>query len=233
KRGFASEKDICSLSSGNVISGQEKAGQNAFMRSLDEKMNQVKVEKFAHKDSEFRSVGRESSDLPSTQQHGTVSGHDTTFLSRSEKKMLHNKKVYKLIEKYSVLLVCSADNVGSNQLQAIRQHLKPDSVVFLGKNAMMKKSIQTYAEKSGNIVYQNMIPLLVGNVCLIFTKGDLIDVIVPPGNTVLELMKKGDTASSSELDLLSKLGIRQFSHGLVVKAMYGNGSVFDPAVLDL
>ncbi|GLJ40577.1 hypothetical protein SUGI_0837640 [Cryptomeria japonica] len=62
-----------------------------------------------------------------------------------------------------------------------------------------------YAEKSGNMVYLNIIQLLVG---LIFTKGDLkevreevakykvgaaarvVDVVVPPGNTVLDLVEK-------------------------------------------
>ncbi|GLJ29295.1 hypothetical protein SUGI_0577600 [Cryptomeria japonica] len=217
-----------SLSSGKVISKEEKAGQDAFMRSLNEKMNQMNLGKLGSK-----SVGKESSDLPSAKYHGAVPGNDTALLSRSEKKMVHNKKVYKLIEEYDQLLVCSADNVGPHQLQSIRQHLRPNSVVFLGKNAMMKTAIKAFAEKSGTIVYQNMIPLLVGNVALIFTKGGLIDAVVPPGNTVLELMKKGEKASSSEADLLAKLGILPLSHGLVVKAMYGNRSVFDPAVLDI
>jgi len=33
--------------------------------------------------------------------------------------------------------------------------------------------------------------------------------------------------------LLSKLGIRPFSYGLVVLSIYDNGSVFSPEVLDL
>lgn len=79
----------------------------------------------------------------------------------------------------------------------------------MGKNTMMKRSIRIHAEKTGNNAYLNLIPLLVGNVGLIFTKGDLkevseevakykvgaparvglvapIDVIVPPGNTGLD-----------------------------------------------
>jgi len=99
--------------------------------------------------------------------------------------------------------------VGSKQLQNIRSGLRPDSIVLMGKNTMMKRSIRLYAEKSGNTAYQNLIPLLVGNVGLIFTKGDLkevreevakykvgaparvglvapVDVVVPPGNTGLD-----------------------------------------------
>ncbi|KAF5446755.1 hypothetical protein F2P56_032358 [Juglans regia] len=88
-----------------------------------------------------------------------------------------------------------------------------------------------------------------------------IDVVVPPGNTGLdpsqtsffqvlniatkinkgtveiitpvEIIKKGDKVGSSEAALLSKLGIRPFSYGLVVLSVYDNGSVFSPEVLDL
>uniref|UniRef100_A0A0C9RKM8 60S acidic ribosomal protein P0 n=1 Tax=Wollemia nobilis TaxID=56998 RepID=A0A0C9RKM8_9CONI len=204
--------------------------------------------------------------------------------TKAEKKVLYDKKICELLEHYTQVLVCLADNVGSNQLQAIRQGLRPDSVVLMGKNTMMKRSIRIYAEKSGDTSYVNLIPLLVGNVGLIFTKGDLkevreevakykvgaparvglvapVDVVVPPGNTGLdpsqtsffqvlniptkinkgtveiitpvELIRQGEKVGSSEAALLAKLGIRPFSYGLIVKAVYDNGSVFDPAVLDL
>ncbi|KAM3697869.1 hypothetical protein ACB098_06G145800 [Castanea mollissima] len=84
-----------------------------------------------------------------------------------------------------------------------------DSVVLMGKNTMMKRYIRIHADNTGNNAFLNLIPLLVGNVGLIFTKGDLkevneevakykvgalacvglvapIDVVVPPGNTDLD-----------------------------------------------
>ncbi|KAH0637421.1 hypothetical protein KY289_037336 [Solanum tuberosum] len=169
-------------------------------------------------------------------------------------------------------------------MQGIRKGLRGDSVVLMGKNTMMKRSVRIHAKSTGNDAFLNLIPLLVGNVGLIFTKGDLkeikeevakykvgaparvglvapVDVIVPPGNTGLdpsqtsffqvlniptkinrgtveiitpvELIKKGDKVGSSEAALLSKLGIRPFSYGLVVISVYDNGSVFSPEVLDL
>jgi len=74
---------------------------------------------------------------------------------------------------------------------------------------MMKRSVRIHADKTGNNAFLSLIPLLVGNVGLIFTKGDLkevseevakykvgaparvglvapIDVVVPPGNTGLD-----------------------------------------------
>lgn len=129
--------------------------------------------------------------------------------SKAEKKIAYDQKLCQLLDEYTQILVAAADNVGSNQLQNIRRGLRGDSVVLMGKNTMMKRSIRIHAEKTGNKAFLNIIPLLVGNVGLIFTKGDLkevseevakykvgaparvglvapVDVVVPPGNTGLD-----------------------------------------------
>ncbi|XP_059625232.1 large ribosomal subunit protein uL10-like [Cornus florida] len=171
--------------------------------------------------------------------------------SRMEKKIKYDQKLCDLLDMYSQILI---------------------------------RSIKMHVQKTGNNEFLSLVPLLVGNVGLIFTKGDLkevsdevakykvgaparvglvapIDVVVPPGNTGLdpsqtsffqvlniptkinkgtveivtavELIKKGDKVGSSEAALLSKLGIRPFSYGLIVVSVYDNGSVFNPEVLDL
>ncbi|CAN6471344.1 unnamed protein product [Victoria cruziana] len=129
--------------------------------------------------------------------------------SKADKKIMYDKKLCQLLDEYSQVLIAAADNVGSNQLQSIRKGLRGDSVILMGKNTMMKRTIRLHSEKTGNKAFLNLIPLLVGNVGLIFTKGDLkevreevskykvgaparvglvapIDVIVPPGNTGLD-----------------------------------------------
>ncbi|CAA3005608.1 60S acidic ribosomal P0 [Olea europaea subsp. europaea] len=130
-------------------------------------------------------------------------------VSKAEKKIAYDQKLCQLLDEYTQVLVVAADNVGSNQLQNIRKGLRGDSMVLMGKNTMMKRSVRIQAEKTGNTVILNLIPLLVGNVGLIFTKGDLkevseevakykvgaparvglvapVDVVVPPGNTGLD-----------------------------------------------
>ena len=129
--------------------------------------------------------------------------------TKAEKKLSYDQRLRQLLDEYSQILVAAADNVGSNQLQNIRRGLRGDSIVLMGKNTMMKRSVRLHAEKTGNSAFLNLIPLLVGNVGLIFTKGDLkevseevakykvgaparvglvapIDVVVPPGNTGLD-----------------------------------------------
>lgn len=129
--------------------------------------------------------------------------------SKADKKIAYDAKLCQLLDDYTQILVAGADNVGSLQLQSIRKGLRGDSVVLMGKNTMMKRSVRIHAEKTGNQAFLNLIPLLVGNVGLIFTKGDLkevseevakykvgaparvglvapCDVVVPPGNTGLD-----------------------------------------------
>ncbi|XP_071734426.1 large ribosomal subunit protein uL10z-like isoform X1 [Rutidosis leptorrhynchoides] len=129
--------------------------------------------------------------------------------SKAEKKIAYDAKLCQLLDEFTQVLVVAADNVGSNQLQNIRHGLRGDSVILMGKNTMMKRSIRIHAEKTGNNEILNLIPLLIGNVGLIFTKGDLkevreevakykvgaparvgliapVDVVVPPGNTGLD-----------------------------------------------
>ncbi|KAI5675019.1 hypothetical protein M9H77_05969 [Catharanthus roseus] len=129
--------------------------------------------------------------------------------SKMQKKVLYDQKLCKLLDTYTQILIVGADNVGSNQLQSIRTGLRGDSVILMGKNTMMKRSIRIHAENTGNTSFLPLIPLLVGNVGLIFTKGDLkevsdevskykvgaparvglvapVDVVVPPGNTGLD-----------------------------------------------
>nr|GEY31615.1 hypothetical protein [Tanacetum cinerariifolium] len=60
-----------------------------------------------------------------------------------------------------VVLVVAADNVGSNLLQNIRQGLRPESIILMGKNTMIKRSIRIHSEKTGVHAYLNRIPLRV------------------------------------------------------------------------
>ncbi|CAI5462725.1 unnamed protein product [Closterium sp. Yama58-4] len=129
--------------------------------------------------------------------------------TKAEKKQAYDKKVSLMLEEFSKALICKADNVGSKQMQNIRAGLRPDSVVLMGKNTLLKRTIRMYCERTGNTAWNGLLPLLVGNVGLIFTKGDLkevreeigkykvgaparvglvapIDVVVPPGNTGLD-----------------------------------------------
>lgn len=46
----------------------------------------------------------------------------------------------------------------------------------MGKNTMMKRSIRIYVEETGDDGWGNILPHLVGNVGVVFTKGDLNEI---------------------------------------------------------
>jgi hypothetical protein len=57
-------------------------------------------------------------------------------------------------------------------LQAIRDH----SQIVMGKNTMMRRSIRLYCERTGNDQWLCLLDHMIGNVGIIFTKGDLNEV---------------------------------------------------------
>jgi len=81
--------------------------------------------------------------------------------TKAEKKQAYDVKLCQLLDEFTQILIVNADNVGSNQLQNIRGGLRGDSVVLMGKNTMMKRSVRMHAEKTGNNAFLNLIPLLV------------------------------------------------------------------------
>lgn len=64
--------------------------------------------------------------------------------------------------------------LSSRSLQGLRD--VGDSIVLMGKNTMMKRSIRLYCERTGNEQWTNLLDHLVGNVGLVFTKADLSEV---------------------------------------------------------
>eukprot|EP01122_Echinamoeba_exundans_P008061 TRINITY_DN25_c0_g1_i1.p2 TRINITY_DN25_c0_g1~~TRINITY_DN25_c0_g1_i1.p2 ORF type:complete len:308 (+),score=131.02 TRINITY_DN25_c0_g1_i1:62-985(+) len=140
-----------------------------------------------------------------------------------EKKQQYFDRVVKLAKEYPKVLVVEADNVGSHNLQKIRKSLLGEAVVLMGKNTMIRRALRAHSAE--NPAIGNLIPLLKGNVGLVFTKGDLgsvrakllalkvaapakagavapVNVTVPAGNTGMEPTK---TSFLQALNIPSKI----------------------------
>lgn len=91
-------------------------------------------------------------------------------------KQLYNEKMQKLLESHDKAFLVHADNVGSKQFMDIRTALRPESCILMGKNTMMRKCMRDYAERTGSNVWDVMAEQLVGNVGIVFTTGELVDV---------------------------------------------------------
>jgi len=116
-----------------------------------------------------------------------------------------------------------ADNVGSNQMQKIRQSLRGNAEILMGKNTMVRKVLREYVENNPKV--EPLIGLVKNNVGFVFTNGDLAavekqllhhrvgapakagsiapnDVVVPKGPTGMEPTQ---TAFLQALNIASKI----------------------------
>jgi large subunit ribosomal protein LP0 len=98
-----------------------------------------------------------------------MSGGDST--SRKEK---YFEKLKSYLDKYQKIVVVGADNVGSNQMQKIRQTLRGQAEVLMGKNTMVRKVLRDVAESNPKV--EALTPLVKYNVGFVFTNADLNEI---------------------------------------------------------
>jgi len=96
--------------------------------------------------------------------------------SKLEKKEEYHRRLCDYLNTFEKAFIVGADNVGSKQFSDIRASLRPETIILMGKNTMMKRSIRMYCEETGNEQWAPIIDELVGNVGIVFTKGDLSQV---------------------------------------------------------
>ncbi|KAK2073082.1 hypothetical protein P8C59_007391 [Phyllachora maydis] len=126
---------------------------------------------------------------------------------KSGNKAGYFDKLKGLLEDYKSIFIVSVDNVSSQQMHEIRQSLRGEGVVLMGKNTMVRRALKTFINDTPE--YERLLPFVKGNVGFVFTNGDLkatrdkilankvaaparagavapIDVWVPAGNTGME-----------------------------------------------
>jgi large subunit ribosomal protein LP0 len=126
---------------------------------------------------------------------------------KSGNKAGYFDKLKGLLEEYRSIFIVSVDNVSSQQMHEIRQALRGQGVVLMGKNTMVRRALKTFITDTPE--YERLLPFVKGNVGFVFTNGDLkdirdkilsnkvaaparagaiapVDVWVPAGNTGME-----------------------------------------------
>ncbi|KAI6858721.1 60S acidic ribosomal protein, partial [Hortaea werneckii] len=116
-------------------------------------------------------------------------------------------KLKDLLQQYKSIFVVQVDNVSSQQMHEIRQSLRGEGVVLMGKNTMVRRAIKTFIADFPE--WERLLPHVKGNVGFVFTNADLKetrnkilanrvaaparagaiapgDVFVPAGNTGME-----------------------------------------------
>jgi len=145
-------------------------------------------------------------------------------VSKKEKKEEYFSKLIGLLQEYRKILIVLCDNIGSSHMQRIRQSLRGQAVLLMGKNTMMRRVIRMHLEE--NTDWEGLLPFITGNIGLVFTNdADLqrirdiclgskvpaaakagikapADVVVPKGITQLEPTK---TSFLQALNIASKI----------------------------
>lgn len=126
---------------------------------------------------------------------------------KTDNKAGYFDKLKGLLEEYSSIFIVTVDNVSSQQMHEIRQSLRGEGVVLMGKNTMVRRAIKGFV--GDNPEYERLLPFVKGNVGFVFTNADLktirdkiyankvaaparagavapADVYVPAGNTGME-----------------------------------------------
>jgi len=93
---------------------------------------------------------------------------------KSSWKATYFTKVTKLFDNFSKCFIVGADNVGSQQMHEIRAALRGRATLLMGKNTMMRKALKGHEDNIPGL--KKILPLIKGNVGLVFTNDDLCDV---------------------------------------------------------
>ncbi|OAL55664.1 60S acidic ribosomal protein P0 [Pyrenochaeta sp. DS3sAY3a] len=126
---------------------------------------------------------------------------------KKEFKVAYFEKLEVLLKEYRSIFIVTVDNVSSQQMHEIRQSLRGEGVVLMGKNTMVRRALKGLIGDSPE--YERLLPFVKGNVGFVFTNADLKetrdkilsnrvaaparagavapgDVFVPAGNTGME-----------------------------------------------
>ncbi|KAJ0167557.1 60S acidic ribosomal protein P0 [Colletotrichum tanaceti] len=93
---------------------------------------------------------------------------------KSANKAGYFDKLKGLLEEYKSIFIVTVDNVSSQQMHEIRQSLRGQGVVLMGKNTMVRRALKTFIPDSPE--YERLLPFVRGNVGFVFTNADLKDI---------------------------------------------------------
>jgi len=95
-------------------------------------------------------------------------------MSKGDRKAEYFPKVHALFRNYSKIFTICIDNVSSSQMHQIRAALRNEAVLLMGKNTLVKKAMRDLLPEMPHL--EILMPLIKGNVGLVFTNGNLKSV---------------------------------------------------------
>jgi large subunit ribosomal protein LP0 len=83
-------------------------------------------------------------------------------------------KVNTLFREHTKVFIVNVDNVSSSQMHQIRVSLRGEAIILMGKNTMVRKAMREAVAENPKL--EAILPLIRGNVGLVFTNSDLCKV---------------------------------------------------------
>jgi len=87
---------------------------------------------------------------------------------KNNTKAAYFDKLKALLEEYRSIFIVTVDNVSSQQMHEIRQALRGEGVVLMGKNTMVRRAIKGFISDFPE--YERLLPHVKGNVGFVFVR---------------------------------------------------------------
>ena len=150
-------------------------------------------------------------------------------MTTREKKALYFQTLHQILEDYTKMFIVDIKHVSSKQVADIRKELRGKALLLFGKKTMIRCCINKFIEEHPDHPIKQIIPMIHGNIGLVFVKGDMaevrevilnnkvpaparigvisqIDVIVPAGPTGCD---PGQTSFFQALNIATKINKSQ------------------------
>lgn len=115
----------------------------------------------------------------------------------SQNKIEYFEKVRSLFREYNKAFIANVDNVSSSQMHQIRASLRGKAVILMGKNTMVRKAMKEVVQENSKL--EAIVPLIKGNVGLVFTNDDL--------KTVRDIMTTNRVQAAAKVGLVAQSDI--------------------------
>jgi large subunit ribosomal protein LP0 len=86
--------------------------------------------------------------------------HRTHWGGKKETKAAYFEKLESLLKEYRSIFIVTVDNVSSQQMHEIRQSLRGEGVVLMGKNTMVRRALKGLI--NDNPEYERLLPHVKG-----------------------------------------------------------------------
>jgi large subunit ribosomal protein LP0 len=89
------------------------------------------------------------------------------------KKLAYGQRLVELIQEHNSIILVTADNVGSNQMQLVRMALRGEATLLMGKNTTIRKVLRGFIDANPGHPIAALYDYIEGNTGFVFTNAEV------------------------------------------------------------